>query len=311
MPDARQNNGSGDQIRFRMLWPAVLLLVAIGLGLIFHRSHSLPPTSQTIEAPGTKAVSQMPQSARGMTPVHQSPRLSPPGAEPETERLISVMSDKSASLQLRRDAARSLARIGTDNALAALKAALAANNPPYLKAAIAEGLGESPSSEARELLQELLNGTDETTARAAARGLALRGDADAVNTLGNALFNDQTPESVREEAARSLGDVDLPGVVDLLTRAIAQIQDDDVRESVLDGLGREPFSETEPFFRNYLNSPDVSPDSKVLAIEAITDADGDVGSFLSNYQNDPNPDVRTAVKSALDFIGPRVTNAAN
>lgn len=214
------------------------------------------------------------------------------------------MSDKSISLQLRRQAARSLARIGTDEAMTALKAALAADNPLYLKAEIAEGLGESPNPAARDLLHDLLTGKDETTARGAARGLASRGDDDAVNTLGSALFNDQTPESVREEAARSLGDVDTPGALDLLTRAIAQIQDDDVRESVLDGLGRRPFSETEAFFRNYLNSPDTSPDSKVLAIEAITDADGDVGKFLLNYASDPNPDIRAAVQSALDFLNP-------
>jgi HEAT repeat protein len=224
--------------------------------------------------------------------------------EPETARLISLMLDKSLSIQLRRDAARSLGKIGTDEAMSALKSALANDNPPYLKAAIAEGLGESPNPEARDLLHGLLNGKDETTARGAARGLALRGDSDAVDTLGTALFNEQTPLGVRTEAALALGDVNLPGAQDLLTKAISQIQDEDVRESVLDGLGRRPFSDTEQFFRDYLNSADVPPDSKVLAIQAITDAEGDVGPFLSNYLNDANADVRAAAKSAVDFIGP-------
>ena len=198
--------------------------------------------------------------------------------------------------------------------MAALKAALAGNNPPYLKAAIAESLGESPSPAARDLLHDLVNGKDEITARAAARGLAWAGDANAVDTLGNVLFNEQSPLSVRAEAARALGDVDLSSAQDLLVRAVTQIEDDDVRESVLDGLGRRPFSETEEFFRNYLNSPDVPPDSKVLAIEAITDADGDVGPFLATYLNDPNPEVRAAAKSAMDFLtpelGPGFTNAS-
>lgn len=224
--------------------------------------------------------------------------------EPETARLTALMSDKSLSPQLRRQAAKSLAKLGTDEALAALKAALTNDSPSYLKAAIAEGLGESPNPEARDLLHELVNGKDETTARAAARGLALRGDADAVDTLGTLLFNDQTPLSVRTEAALGLGDVNLPGAQDLLTRAMSQIQDEDVLESVLDGLGRRPFSDTEEFFRNYLNSPSVPPASKVLAIEAITDAEGNIGSFLSNYLNDSNPDVRAAAKKALDFLGP-------
>jgi hypothetical protein len=287
-----------------MLWPVALLLLVVALPLVFSRSSSRRPAGPSVGTSSTNAVSNTTPGASETTLVHETAPLSQPGAEPETERLISVMSDKSLALQLRRQAARSLAGIGTDEAMAALKGALAGNNPPYLKAAIAEGLGESPNPAARDLLHELVYGKDEITARAAARGLALLGDANAVDTLGNVLFNGQTPESVREEAARALGDVDLASAQDLLTRAVAEIQDDDVRESVLDGLGRRPFSETEGFFRNYLNSPDVPPDSKVLAIEAITDADGDVGPFLSMYLNDPNPEVRAAARSAMDFLTP-------
>ena len=162
-----------------------------------------------------------------------------------------------------------------------------------------------PIPKPRRLLHELVNGKDETLARGAARGFAARGDADAVNTLGTLLFNDQTPLSVRTEAALALGDVNLPTAQDLLTRAVAQIHDEDVLESALDGLGRRPFSETEGFFRNYLNSPDVPADAKVLAIEAVRDADGDnVEPFLSNYLNDANPEVRAAAKDAVDFLGP-------
>ena len=220
------------------------------------------------------------------------------------------MSDKSLTLQARRQAARSLGKIGTDEAMAALKTALTNDSPPYLKAAIAEGLGASPNAEARDLLHELVNGKDQTTARAAARGLAARGDADAVDTLGNLLFNDQTPLNVRTEAALALGDVSLPSAQDQLVRAITQIQDDDVRESVLDGLGRRPFSDTEGFFRDYLNSTTVPPESKVLAIEAVRDAEGNVAPFLSNYLNDPNAAVRAAAKEALDFLSPNPTPAA-
>ena len=96
--------------------------------------------------------------------------------------------------------------------------------------------------------------------------------------------------------------MDLPAAQDLLVRAISQIHDDDVVESALDGMSRRPFSQTEEFFRKYLNSPDVSAENKVLAIEAVRDADGDVAKFLSNYVNDPNADVRTAAQTALDFL---------
>jgi HEAT repeat protein len=304
-----KSNASGNdrvQIRPLLVWTAVLLLIIIIA--VLNRPPSQPAAQQPTEAQTTNAVSNA-SVMKTISPSHPSTRPPQSETEPETARLISLMSDKSLTLQIRRQAARSLGKIGTDEAMAALKTALTNDSPPYLKAAIAEGLGASPNAEARDLLHELVNGKDQTTARAAARGLAARGDADAVDTLGNLLFNDQTPLSVRTEAALALGDVSLPSAQDQLTRAITQIQDDDVRESVLDGLGRRPFSNTEGFFRDYLNSTTVPPESKVLAIEAIRDAEGNVAPFLSNYLNDPNPDVRAAAKQALDFLSPNPTPA--
>ncbi len=301
---------SSDGIRLKVLWPFVLVLAVILIAIVhFHSRSRTPAQPPTVESVAT-AISNVAAAPYRATSARQ-PHQSQSEAEPETERLISVMLNKSAALQLRRQAARSLGKIGTEEAMAALKSALTNDNPPYLKAAIAEGLGECPNPESADLLRQLVNGKDETTARGAARGLATRGDANAVDTLGNLLFNDQTALSVRTEAALALGDVDLPTAQDLLTRAISQIHDEDVLESAIDGLGRRPFSETEDFFRNYLNSPDVPVDAKVLAIEAVRDADGDVAPFLSNYLNDANPDVRAAAKSALDFIEPTSANSTS
>ena len=302
---------SSDCIRVKVLWPIALLAGLILIAILFARSHSRSPVQAPTDGSTAAIHSNLP-SEPSPNPGTTRPALrsTPHEMEPETARLTSIMFDKSASLQVRRQAARSLAKIGTDEAMAVLKSALAGDNPPYLKAAIAEGLGQSPNSEARDLLHELVNGKDETAARGAARGLAARGDADAVDTLGNLLFNNQTPLSVRTEAALALGDVNLSSAQDQLTRAVSQIHDDDVLESVLDGLGRRPFSDTEEFFRNYLNSTDVPPESKVLAIEAVRDADGDVAPFLSAYLNDSNPAVRAAAKEALDFLNPNPTKPA-
>jgi HEAT repeat protein len=285
-----------------VLWPIVLILGVIIAALLVPL-HSHPPVREKSETT-TNLTTVASPTAQTTALAHRSASSLSSGTEPETERLISVMLNNSLTQQLRRQAARSLGKIGTDEAMAALKSALTNNLPSYVKTAIAEGLGSSPNPKARDLLHDLVNGEDQITARAATRGLAMRGDADAVDTLGTLLFNDQTPLGVRTEAALALGDVSLPSAQDQLTRAISQIQDEDVRESVLDGLGRRPFSDTEEFFRNFLNSPTVSPESKVLAIEAVRDADGDVAPFLSNYLNDPNPDVRAAAKEALDFLGP-------
>ncbi|HXS67815.1 MAG TPA: HEAT repeat domain-containing protein [Candidatus Polarisedimenticolia bacterium] len=302
--------GSQNRIRLRILLPAVMLpVLAILIFVPALRSH--PPTAQHTDSSNAPAPSN---SATASTPIIHSQSYAPvpaQGTEPETERLTSMMLDKALSLQMRRQAARSLAKLGTDEAMASLKAALTTDTPPYVKAAIAEGLGGNPSQEARDLLHSLANDKNETLARAAARGLAARGDADAVQTLGNLLNNEQTPLSVRTESALALGDVDLPGAQDLLTKAVSQIQNDDVVESALDGLGRRPFSETEDFFRNYLDSTNVSPDFKILAIEAVTDSDGDdVAPFLTKYLKDSEPKVREAAKSALDFLGPSPENAS-
>jgi HEAT repeat protein len=301
-PPAHNREG----IRLKVLWPLALLTVVILIAGFIAKSHSSiranPPTEESADAGSNVIATSGEISIRPPRTTHPS---QPVLTEPETDRLTALLFDNGASFQVRRQSARSLAGIGTEQALAALKSGLTNNLPLFVKASIAESLGRSASPEATDLLHELVNGKDETVARGAARGLAVRGDAEAENTLSAVLFNEQTPLSVRTEAALALGDINLPAAQDSLTRAIEKIHDDDILESALDGMGRRPFSETEEFFRNYLDSTYVSTGAKVLAIEAVRDADGDnIPQFLSNYANDPNPDVRTAAKDALDFLGP-------
>jgi HEAT repeat protein len=301
-PSAQNREG----IRLKVLWPIAALMAVVLIAAILAKSHSgdHAKPAQATAAAGPSTVTATPRE----TSVHSTrvPHVAQPQSmtEPETERLAALLLDKNTPLQVRRQSARSLAKIGTEQALATLKSGLNGNLPPYVKAAIAESLGQVSSPEATALLHELVSGKDETVARGAARGLASRGDADAANTLGTLLFNEQTPVSVRTESALALGDVNLPAAQDYLTRAISQIHDDEVLESALDGMGRRPFSETEEFFRNYLNSPTVPTEAKVLAIEAVRDADGEVTPFLSNFANDANPEVRNAAKAALDFLKP-------
>lgn len=304
-PSARDREG----IRLKLLWPLALLMVLGFLALILARSHSTN-RAKSGEQESTAAANSNTLTAAHETvarlprPASLSPSQLPSSGEPETDRLTALLFNNAAPVQARRQSARSLANLGTEQAVAALKSGLTNNLPPYVKAGIAESLGEISTPEATELLHELVNGKDETIARGAARGLAARNDADGTSTLGTLLFNEQTPLSVRTEAALALGDVNLPAAQDLLTRAIAQIHDDDILESALDGMGRRPFSETQEFFRNYLDSPSFPADAKVLAIEAVRDADGDVGPFLSNYVNDANPEVRNAAKDAVEFLEP-------
>lgn len=301
-PSAANREG----IRLKILGPIALLMVAVLIAGLIAKSHSNQHklAGQDSNTDSNSNVISSGHEAPVRPLQNKRASQSPVSTEPETDRLTALLLDKNTPLQVRRQSARGLATIGTEQAIAALRSGLSNNLPPLAKVAIAESLGPVSNPETTALLHELVNGKDEAVARGAARGLATRNDADAATTLGTVLFNEQTPISVRTEAALALGDVNLPAAQDFLTRAISQIQDEDVVESALDGMGRRPFSDTEEFFRNYLNSPDVSAANKVLAIEAVQDADGNVAPFLARYLNDPNAEVRAAAKDALEFLAP-------
>jgi HEAT repeat protein len=182
--------------------------------------------------------------------------------------------------------------------MSVLRAALK-DGPPYLKAGIGESLGESPSPQAMPTLLDLVHDSDQTAARGAIRGLATRGDVDSAAALGKVLLDDHTPESVRAEAAFALGEVHQPVALAALTQAATESQDDSLTESVLEGLGKRPFSETQVFFRDYLETPGLSAEAKVAAVEALANSSGDAAPFLLNLAGDPDPEVRAAAAWSL------------
>lgn len=213
-------------------------------------------------------------------------------------RLIYTLLDGAQPLKERRQAAVELARIGSDAAIAALKTALL-DGPPYLKAMIAEGLGESPHPEAEAMLLSLLQDPDEVVARGAVQGLASRGTAEAAQKLQEVLFDASRPESVRTEAALALGDVPQPEALNALSRALGEMDEPGVVESILEGLGKRPFEETEPLFRSYLETPNLPSDMKTAALEALSSAQGDVSTFLLGFASDPDPEVRGTAIAVL------------
>ncbi len=233
----------------------------------------------------------------------QTPALSTLASPPDaaTVEFIHQLLNDSLPLKIRRQTARSLAKLGSDQALVALKAALR-EGTPYLRAAIGEGLGECLHSEARGLLADLANNAEETAARGAIRGMALRADAEAVELLGNMLFDPYKPDSVRTEAALALGDIHQPAALTLLTRAANEIQDETINEHAIEGLGRRPFDETADFFHSYLESSAASAESKSEALEALSQAEGDVGPVLLKYASDPNPEIRAAAAWSLSAM---------
>ena len=191
-----------------------------------------------------------------------------------------------------------LVKLCSAESLAALKEALA-SGPPELRKMIAESLRECSSSDAHNLLLALLSDKDEAVAGAAIRSLAAQGTPEATTALAELLNNNDASASLRAEAALGLGEINQPGVTDILARAAHEIKDEDVVGAVLHALAGGDFAQTQAFFQTYLHSPDVSSDLRVAAVEAIATAQGDPSQFLADLLNDPDADVRTAVGWAL------------
>ena len=287
-----------------LFWAGLLLLLVTVVSLAFLlQRQTAPPGQPDQQTADTRAAPAPPAAASALLPPPSAADFHVPTAsDPGTAQLIARLFDESLSLNTRRQAALLLARSGSDEAVAALRSGLA-QGPPYLKAAIGEGLGECTNAAAWDLLSDLAGHPEEIAARGAVRGLAARGDAEAVERLGKLLADPAAPLSVRTEAALALGDVRLPAALEVLTRAAKEIDDEAVLEFVLDGLGKRPFAETEDFIRGYLEAEGVPAELKAAAVEALGNAEGNVAPFLLNLLNHPEAELRAAAAWALTTVG--------
>lgn len=296
---------------------AVVLLVFGAIGLAIWFKAPRPPTTaderdtapQALVAP--RADESMPIRATqvGSLPSPGTPvdgamaraaiqELLRPRVVSEPE-LIARLADPNLDLRSRCEAGRALAHLGSASALAAVKHALGTGSPS-LRTAIAEGLGESPLPEARQLLAALVADADESVAQGAVRGWALAGGAEAANVLTALVYSEDRPESVRTAAALALGDlVNQPQAYAALTNAAWQLRDDALAPAVLEGLGRRPIGETHEFFRQYLTTPDLPGSLRSAAVEALGQAEGDASPLLLEFLSDADPEVRASAAWAL------------
>ncbi len=311
-------------IRASLVWTMIPLAI-LALGTMNHFRAERPPSHRSPEPStntskarwdwgartGTQAGESSPLLATALALLRPSdPAISSPG------EALARLTNADLPLKDRREAIRALARLGSDEAIAGLKIALA-GAPSSLKAAFGEALGESPHPEAAATLSGMLRGNDETAARGAIRGFALRGDAQAAETLRDVLFDAAQPESLRTEAALNLGDIGEAGALETLKRAASEITDSAIVENVLEGLGRRPLAETEEFFRDYLESPGRPAKLKAAALEALGHSEGDPTPLLLTYASNPNPDLRSAAAWALNtaevpaYFGPQLADWLN
>jgi HEAT repeat protein len=287
-------------VRARILLAALLLFVGIGAAVwLWQRRVDLTPPPPEV----TTTTQPPPVSVSNSTPLVAAPdsnTLSSAKLDPAVEQLAAKLLDPARPLIVRRRTAQELAKLGTDSAVAALRAGLT-NAVPYLKAGIAESLGECTNAAARGLLLELVRDPDPIVARAAVRGLALSADPGVVATLGELLTDAQQPMSVRTEAALALGDVNVPAAFDLLTQAAYNTQDEVLVEYIMEGIAKRNFAETEEFLNRYLAS-ETPASLKAAAIEALGSAEGDVAPLLLKLLNHTDPEIRAAAAWALNTV---------
>jgi HEAT repeat protein len=226
--------------------------------------------------------------------------------------LVARSLDSSLPQKDRRAAARKLGQTATPEAMETVRRVMR-DATPYVKAALAEGLGSNPLPEAKRLGADIADGPDEVVARGAIRGLADRGDAESIDLLAALMFSAQKPESIRTEAALALGDVKDPAALSTLVRAAREIQEEEIASEVLSGLGKRPFEETKEFFRDYLSDPGVSNERKAAALEGLAHSEGNPGSFLISFAENEDPSIRAAAAWALagsdsqTDLGPQLT----
>ena len=218
--------------------------------------------------------------------------------------LVKALKDNSLPMSERKAAIQALAKLGTPEAIAALKDALTGGSDE-LRVAVAEGLGDCASPECTAMLLGLLKDPSEAIVQAALRGLAQLGSPEAVGALTQLLNDPLRSADLRSEAATGLGDINGPGAMQALAQAATTIGDEDIVTQVLNAIGGRDISETQAFFQQYLGSG-VASDLRVAAIESLAQAKGDPTAFLVNYISDSDAEVRASAAwtmSATDATG--------
>jgi HEAT repeat protein len=161
----------------------------------------------------------------------------------------------------------------------------------------------------------LVKDSDESVAKAAVQALAHQQQPQATTALAQLVNDTAASTDVRCEAIAALGAIREPWILDPLARAARESKDESILNAALDAIAGLDFSVTKDFFRDFIQSPDVSTEMRVAAIEALGSASGDPSAFLADLAaRSPDADVRVAAAQALSAtevtgnVGPELLN---
>jgi HEAT repeat protein len=281
-------------------------------GLLFIAERSAPPAlpvapfqgsgeaaSAAIGRPSGALLDPEPTSAFEGWRLGRAP-LSPPGAD-ALPGLIALVLDPRVPLAERAEAVRALALSADASAFDALERVLAAGPP--LAVLAAEALGSSPDPRAVPLLVALADGAEQDVALGAVRGLARAGGAQALAALAAILGDSERSSLLRSQAARALGWLRTPEARSQLRSALAAAPDAEIVESLLEGLGAQPFAETAELFASLLASPDAPLERKLQAVEALATSSPEAGGLLlQTAATAPQPELRAGAIASLALL---------
>jgi HEAT repeat protein len=263
-----------------------------------------PAATHATHAPPGDAVASQPGMDSGAVSTTGAVAVAATEAQAQVADLIKALKNNSLPMSERKAAIQALAKLGTPEAIAALKEALT-GGPDELRIAVAEGLGECTSPDCAAMLLGLLKNPSDAVVQAAIRGLAQLGSPEAVTALTQMLNDPLRSGDIRSEAVTGLGNITGPGAMQALAQAATTLGDPDLVTQALNAIGGRDFSETQSFFQQYMGSA-VSSDLRVAAIESLWQAKGDPTAFLAGYLSDSDAQVRASAAwamSATDATG--------
>lgn len=218
-------------------------------------------------------------------------------------KLFALLHDKAGPLKKRCNAAYILAREANDATFYHFQDIFYdAQTPSELKTAILTGIGYSNSSAKIELINDGLKDSDEDVVCGAIRGLQGFSDDYAVQTLSDFVYSDNASETVKKEAISSLGGIQNPASVKVLTDsyyAFLEAGNNNFSTDIITAAGQKDFSQTQAFFTDVLKNSENNTSSRLAVAEAFENSDGQASSVLLSLLHDKNSEVRAAAAWSL------------
>jgi HEAT repeat protein len=214
--------------------------------------------------------------------------------------MIDIARDHGLPLTKRVSAIRWLARLGDDKAVDFLERLLLDDASTTIRTAVATALGECPNPDATRLLIAHLEDQDLDIVLGVIHGLEKQHDPQAIATL-RALFTDAHQRAeVRSAAAEAMGHQ--YGTVNDLRLALGSA-DEELVSGALMGLGQQPFTETEPIFRELFADPNTPIDMKLEAVDALGEGTPQAADYLLELASSADdPTLRGAAIDALSLF---------